>query len=85
MNDNSLKNLISFDKMSEEKQRDLSRRGGIASGKARRKKAAWQKAAIQMLRNMDYMENLNDEQYQDFMKWRKEQRRKNKGGKNNEN
>lgn len=80
MNENSLKNLVSFDKMSEEKQRELSRKGGISSGIARRKKAVWQKAAVKMLRNIEYLQELNDEQYQDFMQWRKDQRKKNKGG-----
>ncbi len=36
MNENSLKNLIPFNELDPEKQREISRKGGIASGIARR-------------------------------------------------
>lgn len=72
-------NLILFNKLSTEKQRELSRRGGIASGKKRRAKAALKKRMIEIMRIYDVFEKLSDEEYADFKKWQKEHKRKSKG------
>ena len=42
------KNLIPFNKLTEKKQREMARQGGIASGKARREKATM-KSILEML------------------------------------
>ena len=42
-------NLIPFDERTEEEQRELRRKGGKASGRARRKKADFRKAAETIL------------------------------------
>lgn len=53
MND---KNLVSMAERTPEERRELARKGGIASGKARRKKAEeakWNKVTYEVLENME--------------------------------
>jgi hypothetical protein len=42
---NGHENLIPFDKRTQEEQREIAKKGGVASGKARRKKADFKRAA----------------------------------------
>lgn len=49
-------NLIPFDELTEDKQREIARKGGKASGKARREKAKLKKA-INILLEMDMPES----------------------------
>ena len=53
MADGNIKNLVPFDKRTEEEQRRIAKQGGIASGKARREKADMKKA-LQLALEMKY-------------------------------
>lgn len=75
MND---KNLIQFDQMPPEQHRELSRRGGIASGKKRKANALLKKRMIELLRRYDMLEKLSDEEYADFKEWQRKQRKSRK-------
>ncbi len=54
MND---QNLIPFDQMSSERHRELSRRGGIASGETRRKKA--EEKRLKLDRSINFLKRYN--------------------------
>lgn len=69
-------NLIPFDKMPQEEHKRLSSLGGIASGKKRRYKALMKKRMLEIIRLDDEFSKLTDEEYSDFKKWQRQQRRK---------
>lgn len=54
-------NLIPFDQMSSEQHRELSRRGGIASGEARRRKAALRAYLVDALEKQYLADEIMDE------------------------
>lgn len=64
------KNLIQFDEMPPEYHKELSARGGKASGEARRKKKAIQDIAYTTFEYYACIENLSDE-FDEFLKWKK--------------
>ena len=71
-------NLIPFNQMPPEQHRELSKRGGIASGKKRKANALLKKRMIELLRRYDMFEKLSDEEYADFKKWQRKQRKSRK-------
>ena len=54
-------NLIPFDQMTPERHRELSSRGGIASGKTRRRKTAMRQGFIELMRQHAIKEDVIDE------------------------
>ena len=52
-------NLIPFNKLTEEEQRELARRGGIASGEARRKRKTFKEELITLLENGNTQEKIS--------------------------
>ncbi|HBV51645.1 MAG TPA: hypothetical protein DEF06_05125 [Clostridiales bacterium] len=73
MND---KNLIKFSDMDPKQHRELSKKGGINSGAERRRRSELKRKAIEMLRTMDELQELTDQEYADFKRWQKMQRKK---------
>lgn len=71
-------NLIPFNQMPPEQHRELSKRGGIASGKKRKSNALLKKRMIELLRRYDMFEKLSDEEYADFKEWQRKQRKSRK-------
>ena len=63
-------NLIQFDQMPLELHRELSARGGRASGETRRRRAEARKAAEQVFQCFWELEELDDE-WLDFQRWKK--------------
>ena len=63
-------NLIQFDAMPPERHRELSARGGVASGEARRKKAAVQAAIQEAFERYATAEGLLED-VKEFKRWKK--------------
>lgn len=72
MND---ENLIRFDEMPPDKHKELSRRGGIASGEKRRDLAYMRELALQYSLCFSAKSDAEKE-VEEFRKWQKMQRRK---------
>lgn len=53
------KNLIPFNELTEEKQRELARKGGIASGEARRARKTFREELITLLENGNTQEKIS--------------------------
>lgn len=70
------RNLIKFSNMDPEQHRELSSLGGVQSGIERRRRAYIRRKAIETLRTMDELQELTDQEYVDFKKWQKTQKRK---------
>lgn len=61
-------NLIPFNKRTEEEQREIARKGGIASGIARREKATFRKALESVLDTVPKIEgNENNNTYRELI------------------
>ena len=56
---NGQENLIPFNELTEEKQRELARKGGIASGEARRRKKTFKEELITLLENGNTQEKIS--------------------------
>lgn len=56
---NGQENLIPFNELTEEKQRELARKGGIASGEARRRKKSLKEELITLLENGNTQEKIS--------------------------
>ena len=65
-----MKNLIQFDEMSTERHRELSARGGRASGETRRRKAAMRASLRDTLEKYAIAEELIDDIHE-FHRWQK--------------
>lgn len=72
---NSLENLVPFNKMPKEQHREISRRGGIASGEKRRKKSALVKLCKIQLEKAFLAEGVTKQELDDFRRWQQEQRK----------
>lgn len=73
---NSLDNLVPFNEMSKERHKEISRLGGIASGKKRRKKSVLVKLCKIQLEKAFLIEGITKQELDDFYRWQKEQRKK---------
>lgn len=72
---NSLENLIPFNEMPKEQHKEISRRGGIASGEKRRKKSALVKLCKMQLEKTFLAEGITKQELEDFRRWQQEQRK----------
>ncbi len=72
-------NLVPFGKMSPERQREISRMGGIASGQARARRAYMRAKARELQLRMVYFEDASEElqaEWADFQRWRRTERKR---------
>ena len=67
--DNMRKN--GFDRIDKERLQEISHKGGIASGKSRRKKAEMRKVARETMDNYFISEGIIEQDLEDFRKWQK--------------
>lgn len=74
-NTNSLENLITFKDMTEEKQKEIARMGGVASGKARRQKRALKELCMYQLEKQLMIEGWLETDLADFREWQKQKRK----------
>lgn len=73
-------NLRPFDTLSPEEHRELSRRGGIASGKRRRYLAQLRLTMIETLAGYDLARETREEYRRAIRRYVREERRKHKHG-----
>ena len=64
--------------MTEEKQKEIARLGGIASGKARRQKKALKELCLYQLEKQLMLEGWLEKDIADFRKWQKQKRKENR-------
>ena len=72
-------NLRPFNVLSPEEHRKVSRMGGIASGQARARKAYMKAVAREMILRSVYFSEAEEEleqEWNEFQRWRRRQRRK---------
>ncbi len=72
-------NLVPFGKMSPERQREISRMGGIASGQARARRAYMRVKARELQLRMVYFEDASEElqkEWAAFQRWRRTERKR---------
>lgn len=72
-------NLVPFGKMSPERQREISRMGGIASGQARARRAYMRVKARELQLRMVYFEDASEElqaEWAAFQRWRRSERKR---------
>jgi len=74
----NVENLIPFNRLPKEKQKEIAKLGGIASGKKRRYNALMKKRMIEIIRLDDEFSRLTEQEYSDFKKWQREQRKNRK-------
>lgn len=73
------KNLVPFGQIPPERHRELSRLGGIASGRARARRAYMKAAAREMQLRMVYFRDADDElkaEWAEFQRWRRTEKKR---------
>jgi len=71
MNDKSLENLTLFNKIPPEKHREISRKGGIASGASRIRKAEIRKHVIEVFEEDCIKQICIEEEVESYKKWKR--------------
>lgn len=78
MRNTNSQNLIQFDEMPPERHRELSAKGGRASGEAKRRKIAMREKLISLMEYNAVREDMQDELIQAVKDIRKRERRRQK-------
>lgn len=63
-----------FDRIDKERLQEISRKGGIASGESRRRKAEMKAVAREVMDNYFLSEGVTEKDLEDFRKWQKTKR-----------
>jgi len=79
----NIENLTSFGEMPPERHRELSARGGVASGVKRRKKSEDLEYIGKMLIQLSLLSEINED-VEEFIAWKKRKARREENRKNRE-